>query len=121
MYNESNGNPIDASLTTIKGKLFGNFVKKWSCHTHKDEHCNKTITLDGNWKISRLKCSYDNVIFSSAEFGEMPLGCVHTPDRKSYYCAQHKSENLVFFNGEKYLSIQPKNIQWTRFSNFFKF
>lgn len=115
MYN--NINPIDEVLKIIKPSLFKNFVSKWSKHNHStDPNCNKTITMDGLWKISRLKCSYDNVVFDTIEFGEIKVGCPETPERFSYYCAKHKGHNLIFNNGAKQVSYQPKSIKRERLS-----
>ena len=38
-----------------------NFTLKWSKPKNADEHCNRTVTLDGNWKIARSKCYYDQM------------------------------------------------------------
>jgi hypothetical protein len=112
-------NPIDKVLRDLKPELFSQFVRKWSSHTHQAENCNYTITFDGLWKISRLKCSYDNVVFPSNEFGDLPYGCVQTPLRNNYYCSNHQNYNLVFNNGDKFLSLQPKQIKATRLSKIF--
>lgn len=109
----------------MKERLLDNFVKKWSSHQHVSSSCKKTITFDGNWKISRLKCACDDGVYPTEEFGDVLLGCVQTPLRKNYYCVKHAGRNLVFNNGtdktgkSKYISMQPKLIKCIRLSNMF--
>ena len=38
-----------------------NFTLKWSEPKNADEHCNRTVTQDGNWKIAKTKCYYDQM------------------------------------------------------------
>ena len=103
--------------------MFKNFVKKWSAHRHAKptENCNKILVLDGNWKVSRLKCTYDNLWYKTAEFGECRVGCTNTPERFSYYCKEHSSYELEFdVDGEK-LRVKPKDILVSKLSNISQF
>lgn len=101
--------------------MFECFTKKWSSHKCSNEWCSYTITFDGNWKISRLKCAYDLIEYPS-EFGDLQIGCPFTPARKSYYCnnTEHNKHSLVFkygFNKKgkaQYIALLPKHIKRTR-------
>lgn len=52
--------------------------------------------MDGNWKTNRLKCTYDNMMRKSIDFGDYRLGCPYTPDPLSYFCRDHKYQKLEF-------------------------
>ncbi len=100
----------------MKNEMNANFSRKWTKHTHKDskEPCNKILALDGNWKCNRLKCAYDNVWRRSAEFGEYRVGCKNTPERLSYYCAEHKNYEMEFRQGDIVFKVKPKDIKLSR-------
>jgi hypothetical protein len=117
--------PIDMVLDDIMESLFDNFVSKWSKHKCSNPHCSYTLTFDGNWKISRIKCACNDGSIVS-DFGEIVTGCKFSPQRKSYYCANsdHSKMNLIFKHGltrdgnPRYLSLPPKLIATTRLSNY---
>ncbi len=112
---------LDEVLDFIHEFIFEIFTRKWSGHKCNHKFCNYTITFDGNWKISRLKCAYD-LIYYQSDFGKIQIGCPHTPDRKSYYCGkpEHRNYNLVFNYGfdktgqPRLLTLLPKHIKRTR-------
>ncbi len=109
-------------LDLILKTLFKDFVKKWSKHKCSNPFCSFTITIDGNWKISRIKCACCGFGINSKEFGFIETGCLFTPERKNYYCSipSHSNQNLIFKHGynekgkPKFLSVLPKFIKWTR-------
>ena len=82
--------------------------------------CCMAYVFDGNWKISRLKCAYDNCRFESEEYGEIQIGCPFTPGVKNYYCPKHKDYNYVFDSskGPKTYSVISTKIKRHRLSNF---
>ena len=83
-------------------------------------NCNKTITVDGNWKIARAKCLEDEGEFISKEFGSIRTGCRETPARGSYNCQQHRSSDCkVFVNGQS-MCINPNTIKPSRLRNIEK-
>ena len=57
--NDHNSNPIDKFITCLLPILSSNFTKIWSKHKHaeKFEKFSCTATVDGNWKVSRMKCA----------------------------------------------------------------
>ena len=105
--------PINSAIAKIMSTLLSQFVKKWSNHTHKnsEKSCNDAVVYDGNWKLSRLKCVYDQVWYKSNEYGEIQIGCPNTPNRNSYYCSLHSNYELSFFvNGVK-RKVKPCEIR----------
>lgn len=66
---------LDKNIKTQNSKLFSIFTKKWSGIYHssacKDENCSKVISIDGNYKINRLKCMSSLVKLNSEEFGKL--------------------------------------------------
>ena len=55
--NDHNSNPIDKVITCLLPILSSNFTKKLSKqkHAEKFEKCSCTATVDGNWKVLRMK------------------------------------------------------------------
>lgn len=103
-------------LQSIKPFLLPCFISKWSNHEHSVPHCNKTITIDGNWKIYRTKCIEENRVFISPEFGSFNIGCHETPKRKSYHCEKHiNSETKLLIDGQ-YVCVNPNTIKPIRLS-----
>ena len=110
--------PIDQAIKDIKPLLVKNFTHKWSQHVHAQakENCNKIVIMDGNWKLTRLKCAYDNYWRKSDEFKEYRVGCPNTPERLSYFCSEHRSNRLIFRKNDEYIEVLPKDIKITRLS-----
>ena len=101
----------------VKSTLSQNFTKKWSDHKHDVKYCNKTITIDGNWKTSRAKCCYDAVYFKSDEFDDIQLGCEQTPARSSYNCKKHADFELAFNVQQNIKHYKPNEIKLSRIGN----
>ena len=95
--------------------MFSNFVRKWSDHDHiKDcSNCDKALVYDGNWKITRSKCAFDQIYVNSPEFGDIQVGCLATPARGSYFCHNHKGAALSFEVDGVIQKIAPENIHHT--------
>ena len=112
--------PIDDGIMLIKNTIATNFTKKWFNHQHAQQtiNCSQTITIDGNWKISRPKCCNDNGIYRSPEFGDVRLGCIYTPARGSYNCQQHVDCKLIFDINGRTKEFLPMMIKTTRLSTF---
>jgi hypothetical protein len=108
--------PIDVAIAKIKNTNFANFSKKWSGHKHDDINCNKTITIDGNWKLYRAKCCFEGVAFNTEEFGPIFIGCPETPAVKSYYCDKHSSQSLALRIGNNIKQFRPNKIQISKTS-----
>jgi hypothetical protein len=112
-------NAIDQEIAKIKPELFTRFTNKWSQHTHTFycQNCNRTVTLDGNWKIKRRKCAYDCLCIKTKEFGKIITGCRDYPMKNSYFCRAHKGKELIFKgpDGNK-VSFVPARIAITRMS-----
>ena len=62
--------------------------------------CGFTITIDGNWKLTRAKCCFDSIFIRIKEFGKLITGCRKTPNINSYFCKNHHGKDL-FFRAEK--------------------
>lgn len=66
-------NLLDENLDLLNKSLFQHFAKKWSGTHHfsmcKDKNCAKSISVDGNHKVNRLKCLYEENIVSFRELG----------------------------------------------------
>ena len=107
----NNEQPIDIHIDSIKSNIVNNFTRKWSNHIHSDKNCNKTITFDGLWKIWRNKCSSNNGILNSPEFNSISIGCPNTPERGSYFCKDHKNQQLEFLVNGHLLRLDPTLIK----------
>lgn len=103
-------------LKRIKNDLLICFIQKWTHHEHHVNFCNKTITIDGNWKLFRAKCLEEDGDFISREFGSIPTGCRETPSRGSYHCEQHSSSDCKFYVNGHQLCFNPLTIKPTRLS-----
>jgi hypothetical protein len=106
--------PFADAFKIVKTTFFKNFVNKWSQHKHDHPHCNKTITFDGDWKVWRLKCCYENLAYTSKEFGPIWTGCLKTPNRQSYFCLQHQSAELKFNYEDTVIKLKPADIKPTK-------
>ena len=72
-YNEFNGGlenfpmpfvkDLDVELNKIKQSVQSHFIKKWSSDYHLKKcinlNCSTAVVMDGNHKINRIKCLYD--------------------------------------------------------------
>ena len=114
---ENNDSPIDEAISSIRSKLFPNFVKKWSSHCHpENESYKKTITIVGIWKCTRAKCCYDNG-FIRTDFGDIQTGCLNSPSPLSYNCKTHKKGDLSFQVFGRLRSYKPRDIVATKLIN----
>ncbi len=110
---ESNNNPIDDKLDSLKPSILPQFVTKWSKHRHliTNPLCNYTLTMDGDWKLGRPKCLHGDVFYNSTEFGAIKIGCRNSPARLSYYCNEHRHFEAKFSVNESVIAINPANIK----------
>ncbi len=99
-------------LKSFKKFLFDKFVRKWTKHTTEIGKC-IAIVFDGNWKTARAKCCFDGVDYNSCVLGPIPIGCTQTPMRKSYYCEDHQSHQLMFAVGDEFKIVKPNDIRPT--------
>jgi len=78
-------NQLDEAIDSII--VSSNFTKKWSQHDRiiPDALCGFTITIDGNWKLTRAKCCFDSIFIRIKEFGKLITGCRKTPYINSYF------------------------------------
>ena len=64
---------LDSQLSKINPSLNKYFTKKWRSSEHKDkctnEKCSQSLVLDGNHKVNRLKCCYEEVDYHVKELG----------------------------------------------------
>lgn len=117
---------IDLVLESIRNIIVPAFTKFWSSHEHvnpgtnrhNNEVCNLTLTVDGNWKLGRLKCIFadHSTNISTPEFGLIQTGCRNMPLPKSYYCREHSSFEIKFRFKNKLQSINPLFIKASRLS-----
>ncbi len=111
--------PIESTLAEIRGEMLKNFTTKWSKHRHTkvdgadDEKCSAALVMDGLWKINRAKCCYDEV-YVATDMGDLQTGCIATPGFNSYYCDQHKNEQLIFNLETEKIAVKPKDIKLSR-------
>ena len=107
--------PLDQVLLDIRSTIFGNFVKKWSAHSHdtqaQTDDCNLLIVFDGNWKIFRDKCAYDNIFVRTPEFEAIPIGCTKSPISGSYFCVEHASEDIIIRKDGQLIKLKPGSIK----------
>ena len=78
--------------------------------------------MDGNWKIARQKCAFENSHVETVEFGKIPTGCILTPAYGSYFCDKHKDHQLSinYATGADrrcILKIKPQDIKLSNLSN----
>jgi hypothetical protein len=68
-------NDLDKNIQDLNTKLFKFFVNKWNGPIHRflcqNKNCCKTFTIDGNQKVTRLKCLWNKTDFCSNEFGKL--------------------------------------------------
>ena len=108
---------LDVVLEKLKCTLFKSMVTKWSSHTHDNlGDCKQTLTFDGLWKTTRAKCCYDD-IEAKTDFGPIPIGCIKSPTKGSYYCKQHQGVGLVFKVDDKKRVYKPEDIRATKIHN----
>ena len=108
---------IDLELSNIRDDLLKIFVKKWSGKEHqnncKHPNCSKLLNIDGNWKITRQKCGYEDIYINSTEV-KYPIktGCRLSPVDGSYYCKKHYIEEpvLSFYINNQYQTYRIKSI-----------
>lgn len=107
---------LDKLIDGHRGDFFSNFVKKWINHKHviPYDECKRTASFDGDWKVGRIKCCYDQIHYESPEYGAIQIGCTKTPLRGSYFCRDHKDHQLKFKVGDDYINLHPKNIKLTK-------
>jgi len=118
---------IDILLESIRSEIMPIFTKKWSNHEHvkvlpqnrTHEPCNLTLTMDGNWKLGRMKCIYadNDTMIASNEFGPVQTGCRAAPEPRSYYCKQHSEHEIKFRFYTNLVSINPNLIKCQKLSN----
>ena len=88
------------------------FTNKWMSHKCNHPKCCVALNIDGDHKINRLTClHYDEVLLpeinsnyltinynSNIKYFQLielsSLNCPKTPERKSYYCADHQGDNV---------------------------
>jgi hypothetical protein len=58
---------LDTIINGLRKHLFSHFVNKWSSHHCDHSNCKKALNIDGNHKVNRLKCMYDNIYLNSKE------------------------------------------------------
>jgi len=74
------------------------FTNKWSQHVCLDNsNCSKAIAIDGNHKIHRLVCRFDENELIIPETSPIKIGCIQTPLFGSYYCQSH-IDNFIYLN-----------------------
>ena len=118
--NESH--PLEQVLLRIRGDMLKNFTKKWSAHQHyntdgtPDVDCKASIVLDGLWKLNRSKCCHDNTCLET-DVGDIPTGCIYTPNKNSYFCEQHKNEQLTFNVDGHQMPVKPSEIKLSKFTS----
>jgi hypothetical protein len=104
---------IDDAINKISGSLFKVFTSKWSQHQHNNDvsNCTLTLTYDGNWKLDRSKCCYENKWINCNEFGDIQTGCLNTPMKKSYFCHEHQNKQLCFQLDNEFVYMDPAEIK----------
>ncbi|CAF1047938.1 unnamed protein product [Brachionus calyciflorus] len=129
---------INHNISNLNKKLSPYFTSKWSGNNHtincKADNCSQIISIDGNYKINRLKCFFSSTKIKSEEFGKkclnfnliqkhqylfrlilenIEIGCLNTPIRGSYFCEEHKKldPNFKFRYGEKFFQCNLSQIK----------
>jgi len=99
---------LDDAIELIRPNLLPNFIKKWTGPHHstvcKSKKCSAAVNVDGIWKISRLKCAFQNIGMQSPELPNIIVGCKFSPAPNSYYCEDHKQTEeclYIFVNGKQ--------------------
>jgi hypothetical protein len=62
---------------------------------------------------NRAKCCFDDV-YVATDVGDLQTGFIATPAFNSYYCDQHKNEQLVFNLEKEKIAIKPTDIKLSR-------
>ena len=78
------------------------------------------MVVDGNYKVARAKCCYDEVYVQTKEFDAIRIGCPNIPERLSYYCLGHKDKELVFLFKEGYRHFKPQAIKISHLGRHFQ-
>lgn len=58
---------LDLSIMDIRKLLLPQFINKWTEHNCCHPNCKTALNFDGNHKINRLTCLYDNNYLDSPE------------------------------------------------------
>lgn len=86
-FNAPNMEHFDERLKEIRNELFPSFVKKWNGEFHskncKHKNCSAILNEDGNWKVNRLKCAYEDIYVNSKELKPIKIGCTRVPCRNT--------------------------------------
>ncbi len=126
MSNETGSAPtIDIIIESIRNLIVPSFTKYWSQHVHsntnaKEEICNQTLTVDGNWKLGRFKCIYADLHtnITCKEFGLIQTGCRSVPMPRSYYCKEHSGNEVKFRFNNTLQSLNPLFIKSSQLGKF---
>ena len=109
---------LTTELNNIRSSFQPHFIKKWSSDNHLKKCnnllCSTAIVVDGNHKINRLKCVYDDQYVKIPELETMKqTGCKKTPSLNSYFCESHKSQSSLknFKFRKSFLSIDINTIK----------
>jgi len=83
--------------------------------------CNVALVGDGNLKLMRNKCIYDDgskaLNLNTIEFGNILTGCRLSPARGSYYCKAHLNYELKFNVNNTKVSWNPNLIVKSNLGN----
>lgn len=124
----SSGPCIDLVLESIRAEVLPTFTKRWSNHVHNrisnraiPEVCNLLWAMDGNWKVSRMKCIYggSDAGINSPEFGLVSTGCRETPAVHSYFCKKHSEHEMKFRFNDKLVPVNPNCLKPRKLGNVF--
>ena len=58
---------MDNRISQLIPHLLPQFIKKWSSHTCKHPKCKTALNIDGNNKVTRLTCLFNEICVNSIE------------------------------------------------------
>jgi hypothetical protein len=58
---------LDTTITQLIQFLLPTFTKKWSTHKCKHPNCRVALNIDGNHKVTRLTCLFNDIYQDTEE------------------------------------------------------
>jgi len=98
---------LEDCFNTFLNELPTYFTNKWSKHTCKEKKCCNAIAIDGNHKIHRRVCCFDELDLIIPEATPIQIGCVNTPLLGSFYCERHSKDFI-------YLQFYEQRLRFTK-------
>jgi hypothetical protein len=111
---------LDDALMNIRPTLFELFKNKWAVKSHSSNckmfDCRNVFVIDGNFKVNRLKCYFNQVYYPFLSGKNIQIGCNKTPKRGNFIKISKKL-NFYYFCFIKLKILSFEKIQTFKNSN----